>query len=176
MTFRLGAGSQLRLRGVDDRLVRVVHRAIELTTQDFSVIDGLRTPDQQFRHLASGASKNANSPHLYGRAVDLQPYLGPGVDPYPRKGDTYAQIREKLARFEAVASAMFEAADELRVPLQWGNDWDCDGIPTGQDKDERGQIQDYPHFQLPAPHREPDAFACRERRIEARARGEGVIS
>lgn len=37
------------------RLVEVVERAIELTTQDFSVTDGLRTQERQKELVASGA-------------------------------------------------------------------------------------------------------------------------
>ena len=174
--YSLGAGSELRLRGVHESLVRVVHRAIRITAQDFSVVYGVRSQSEQAHLVALGASKNPNSAHLYGRAVDLVPYLGPGVDPYPRKGETPAQQREKLARFEAVARAMFEAADELHVPLQWGNDWDCDGIPTTRDPDEKGWLPDMPHFQLPPAHREDEARARAVERAALRQAGREVIS
>ncbi len=47
MPYVLGAKSPAELRGVDLDLVRVVERAIQITTQDFSVHDGLRTLDEQ---------------------------------------------------------------------------------------------------------------------------------
>ena len=41
--MNLGEKSLKELVGVDPRLVAVVKRAIELTEQDFSVHDGIRT-------------------------------------------------------------------------------------------------------------------------------------
>lgn len=176
MSFSLGKGSKKRLADVDSRLARVVELAIKRTTVDFSVVYGKRTAAEQAEMVARGVSQTANSRHLTGHAVDLVPWLGQGVDPYPRKGDSPEAVREKLARFEAVAAAMFEAADELGIPLQWGNDWDLDGIPTALDPDERGNLADMPHFQIPWPHREQAARDRAEWRKQARARGELVIS
>lgn len=45
--FSLGRQSLQELKGVHADLVAVVKRAIELTAQDFSVHDGLRTPEEQ---------------------------------------------------------------------------------------------------------------------------------
>ena len=45
--FKLGARSLRELEGVHPDLVAVVKRAIELTSQDFSVHDGIRTMEEQ---------------------------------------------------------------------------------------------------------------------------------
>ena len=45
--FSLSQRSIERLDGVDDRLVDVVCRAIEITTVDFGVTEGLRTIETQ---------------------------------------------------------------------------------------------------------------------------------
>ena len=52
-------------------LVRVVERAIQITTQDFRVQEGLRTRERQAELVARGASRTMNSRHLTGHAVDL---------------------------------------------------------------------------------------------------------
>ena len=41
--YKLSKRSLRKLEGVDERIVKVVKRAIEITKQDFSVICGLRT-------------------------------------------------------------------------------------------------------------------------------------
>ena len=45
--FTLGSASQRNLDGVDHMLAAVVRRAIQLTDVDFSVVEGLRTPERQ---------------------------------------------------------------------------------------------------------------------------------
>jgi peptidoglycan LD-endopeptidase CwlK len=69
--YKLGARSKQRLKGVHDDLVRVVERAIEITTVDFTVLEGLRTPERQKALYESGASQTLNSRHITGHAVDL---------------------------------------------------------------------------------------------------------
>lgn len=174
MAFKIGRSSEAQLVGVDPDLVQVVRRFFEVSTIDASVISGLRTAKQQAALVKAGASQTLKSAHLYGLAVDMQPYLGPGVDPYPRKGDSPALVREKLSRFVEMAQWMIFAADELDFPIQWGNDWDLDGIPTGRDPDEKGWIQDLVHFQRA--RNIAAAEARRLARIAARERGEVVVS
>ena len=43
MAYNLSSRSKSRLEGVEEDLVKVVERAIELTEVDFGVIQGLRT-------------------------------------------------------------------------------------------------------------------------------------
>ena len=78
-TFVLGTRSLERLQGVHPQLVAVVKRAIELSSQDFAVNEGLRTAARQKQLVATGASQTMNSKHLkqadgYGHAVDLVPW------------------------------------------------------------------------------------------------------
>ena len=47
MPFNLSQKSLDRLEGVNDDMVRVVKKAIELTKVDFGVICGLRTVEEQ---------------------------------------------------------------------------------------------------------------------------------
>jgi len=176
MTHKLGTSSERHLAGIDQKLAAVPRLAIKLCPQDFSVIFGYRSKAEQAVLVAQGASHTIESAHCYRRAYDLQPYLGRGVDPYPRRGDSAAVVAAKLERFAIVARYQFEAADQLGVPLQWGNDWDVDGIPTGRDPDEKGWLQDLVHFQKPPPHRIEAASNRAIERTRARERGELVVS
>ena len=56
MGYKLGKRSLSKLAGVDERLVTVVRYAIGVTKQDFSVIFGLRTLDEQRALVAKCAS------------------------------------------------------------------------------------------------------------------------
>lgn len=137
--FSLGATSRARLKGVHPQLVRVVERAVELTTVDFMVLEGVRTPQRQRELYAQGRTKpgkvvtwTLTSNHFvkadgFGHAVDLCPWPVDWND---------------LKKFDAIAKAMFAAAAELGVRIRWGADWDRDGKPR-----ERGET-DSPHFEL----------------------------
>lgn len=139
MTYELSKRSRDRLSGVHPNLVAVVTRAIQLTTQDFSVTCGVRTLAEQKELYAQGRTKpgnivtwTLNSRHLpaadgLGRAVDLAPYPIDWND---------------LSKFDAIAKSMFAASKELGIPIRWGADWDQDGKPR-----ERGET-DSPHFEL----------------------------
>lgn len=139
MAFVLGKTSLARLEGVHPDLVRVVKRAIELTTVDFSVLEGVRTYKRQAELYAKGrtapgpvvtwtmASKHRVQADGFGHAVDLVPHPLDWND---------------LAKFDAISKAMFAAASELDVPIRWGADWDRDGKPR-----ERRET-DSPHFEL----------------------------
>jgi len=120
--YKLGPRSQSRLKGVHPDLVKVVKRAIEITTVDFTVLEGLRDPARQKTLMESGASQTLNSRHITGHAVDL----GAWVD---------NQVDWSWPLYFKVADAMKKAAAELSVPLEWGGDWK--------------KFKDGPHFQLP---------------------------
>lgn len=135
MTYQLSERSLNNLKGVNPKLVKVVKRAIELSTQDFMVIEGLRTQARQDELWAQGRTKPGPivtwtkdaSTHGTGHAVDICPYPVDWTD---------------LKKFDAIAVAMFAAAAEQGVKLRWGADWDQDGNPR-----ERGE-SDSPHFEL----------------------------
>ena len=152
MTFNLSQKSLGRLNGVDERLQRVVKRAIELSKQDFMVLEGVRTRQQCMTNYGKGRTiaqcvakgvpaQYANpkaakvtwlndpfaSKHVTGKAVDLVPYPVDWND---------------LKKFDAIAKAMLQAAKKLGVAVRWGADWDGDGKPR-----ERGE-SDSPHFEV----------------------------
>lgn len=114
--MRLGVRSRIELIGVHPRLVAVVRRAIEITEQDFAVVDGLRNLDEQRELVRRGASRTLASQHLaqadgYGHAVDLVPLVN-------------GRLRWEWPPIYRVAAAMHFAATRLGVPLVWGAVWD----------------------------------------------------
>ena len=122
--FVLSRRSVQRLGGVNNDLVKVVKRAIEITEVDFAVLEGMRTLERQKKLMASGASTTLNSRHLTGHAVDL----GAWVD---------GELSWHWPHYYKIADAMKQAADELGIEIEWGGDWKS--FPDG------------PHFQLPWP-------------------------
>lgn len=122
MTYTLGKRSRDRLVGVHPDLVKVVERAIEITTTDFTVLEGLRTIQRQQELLKSGASTTLKSRHLTGHAVDLGAFIG-------------GEVRWDWPLYYKIAAAVKQAAKELVVPIEWGGSWKS--FPDG------------PHFQLP---------------------------
>lgn len=110
MTFQLGKRSRAELVGVHEDLVRVVKRALELTTVDFAVHDGKRTPEEQRILVQSGASQTMKSRHLSGHAVDLVPLIN-------------GKLRWEWPPIYTIARAMKQAALELNVLIRWGGCW-----------------------------------------------------
>lgn len=113
--FKLSARSIQKLNGVHPDLVKVVNRALEISSIDFSVTCGLRTLAEEKEHVANGTSKTLNSRHLTGHAIDLTPWLSGSVD---------GSKPENWRYFADVARAMKMAALELKIPIEWGGDWE----------------------------------------------------
>ena len=119
--FKLSAKSLSRLEGVHPDLVKVVHRAIENSTVDFAILEGLRTPERQQQLVKAGASLTLKSRHLTGHAVDLGAIVG-------------GQVRWDWPLYYKISEAMKDAARDLKVPITWGGDWTM--------------FKDGPHFEL----------------------------
>lgn len=165
MPYTFSARSKNNLTGVHPHLVAIAERAISLTTQDFVVIEGVRSREQCMINYGKGRtaaqctakgipasyanpshakvtwlnnpfnSKHCKQADGTGHAIDIVPYP---VD------------WSNLSKFDAIAKAMFEAQkqliDEGAIPqdtnLRWGADWDNDGKLR-----ERGE-SDSPHFEI----------------------------
>jgi peptidoglycan L-alanyl-D-glutamate endopeptidase CwlK len=124
MSYNLSNRSKGKLEGVHPDLVAIVERAITITSQDFSVLEGLRSFERQEALVARGSSTTMNSRHImapngYGHAVDIAPF--------PLSWD--------WDKFYPLADAMKLAAKQLGTTLEWGGDWTS--------------FKDGPHFQLP---------------------------
>ena len=113
--YQLSQRSMERLEGVDERLVKIVCRAIEITDTDFGVVQGLRTEEEQKALVAKGASKTMKSKHLEGRAVDLMAFVdGRGC--------------WELSVYDNIAEAVQQAATEEGVQIRWGAAWNINDI------------------------------------------------
>lgn len=125
--YTLGPRSKMRLNGVHPDLVKVVERAIQITTVDFTVLEGVRDPLRQRTLVDSGASQTMNGRHI------------PGADGYAKAVDLGAWVDDQIdwswPLYHKIAAAMKEAAKQVGVPIEWGGDWRT--------------FKDGPHFQLP---------------------------
>lgn len=146
--MHLSNRSRQNLVGVHPDLVRVVLRAIEITSQDFAVLDGLRTIEEQTALVASGASKTMDSRHLTGHAVDLVPVVN-------------GKLRWEIGPCCAIAEAVRSAAQQCGVQVRWGGDWEilngyidppeeliAEYVERCRSQGKRAFI-DGPHFELP---------------------------
>ena len=115
MSFKLGTRSKTNLIGVNPRLVRVVERAIALSKQDFSVIEGLRSVERQRQLVAEKKSQTMDSKHITGEAVDLAAF-------------TAGQVSWKLEQYDEIADAMAQAARLEGVAVRWGAAWNIADI------------------------------------------------
>lgn len=127
-TFQLSQRSLDRLVGVHPDLAEIVKLAIQRTTVDFTVVEGVRTLERQREYVARGASQTMASYHLpqadgLSHAVDLAPLID-GVIPW-----------SNWQAFAGLAQVVKACAAELGVPVEWGGDWKT--------------LKDGPHFQIP---------------------------
>ena len=103
-----------RLDDLDARFRPVVFELLARLTEQgcyVVIVDTLRTPEEQARHLAKGVSWTPHSRHLDGLAIDLCLL------------DSYVAGRSKL-RWDAAAPgwAVLGATGE-RLGLRWGGRW-----------------------------------------------------
>lgn len=122
MTWTFSQRSERNLANIHPDLAKVVRLALQISSVDFIIIDGLRTLENQRALVASGASKTMNSRHLTGHAVDTAPWINRTI-PW-----------NNWQTFVLVAQAMKQAAQDLNIPLIWGGDWK--------------NLKDGPHFEL----------------------------
>ena len=151
--YKLSERSLNNLEGVDERLVKIVKRAIEVTEQDFIVIEGLRTREQMMINYGKGRTASQLAVHgipaSYAKPKEAKvtwlsnPFSskhgkGLAVDIVPNPVDW-----SDVSKFDKIAKAMFKASSELGYnTLRWGADWDDDGNFR-----EKGET-DSPHFEL----------------------------
>lgn len=103
-----------KMKGVDERLVRVVELAYSLSPLKFKVTEGVRTLERQKELVAKKLSKTMNSKHLTGKAVDIAIMVG-------------SSITWDMKYYKEVAGYMKQAAKQLNVQIECGADWGWDG-------------------------------------------------
>lgn len=110
MTFALGPRSLARLERVHPDLVRVVKEAIVESPVDFTVIQGLRTLDEQKAFVDAGKSQTMHSRHLTGHAVDLGAWVN-------------GEVSWDAEHYPRIATAVVGTGQRLGVPIIWGGAW-----------------------------------------------------
>lgn len=113
--------SKERLKGVNSSLIKVMEESIKESPYDFSITEGIRTPDRQKELYDSGKSLTLNSKHLVGKAVDIAIFVD-------------GKITWEHKYFKAVAEHIKNTAKKLGVDIIWGGDW--------------RRLVDSPHFEL----------------------------
>ena len=149
MAYTLSSRSLDKLEGVNEDLVKVVKKAIELTKIDFGVIYGMRTQEEQQKLFDAGKSQTMKSKHLTGDAVDLMAYVD-------------GKASWELNLYDDLADAMKWAATEEGVVIRWGAAWHIPDISTWNNTMEEAMMSyndlrssegrrpfiDGPHFEL----------------------------
>lgn len=136
-----GAASLLRLRGCDDRLIRLFTEVIK--HYDCTILEGSRTIEQQRANVLSGVSQTMDSKHLTSpehpksRAVDVAPY--PVAWPDSRL-PTYAKDLGRWYRFIGYVEGI---AQSMGIRIRSGADWDMDGDIRNN------RFDDLPHWEVP---------------------------
>lgn len=116
--FRFGSASLKRLGTCHPTLIAVAKRAIQITTQDFTVFEGVRTVERQRELMRRGVTRTMNSKHLpqadgMSHAYDLVPWID-GKPVWDWEG------------CYRIAYAVDRAATEQGVAsrIRWGAAWD----------------------------------------------------
>ncbi len=117
------------MSGIHPDLRRVLDRALQESSVDFVVTEGLRTMERQRELVRIGASTTLKSRHLTGHAVDLYAWVDVNSD-----GRVVFEEMANVRLLTKIAEAIKLAGSELRIPVEWGGDW--------------RKFKDYPHFQL----------------------------
>lgn len=138
--YKFSKRSLDNLVGVHPDLVMIVHEVMNMGLIDFSVNEGLRTPERQAELVQQGASKTLFSKHLkqpdgFGHAVDLYP------SPVDMQSVRAGNAKE-ISRFGFIAGLMLATAKNNGIKLIWGADWDFDGETLDH------TFFDAPHFQI----------------------------
>lgn len=157
MAYFLGTRSMKNLEGVEPRMVAVVKRAIQLTSQDFGVAaKATRTAAEQYALFQQGVTqkdgyknKSNHQEHTdgFGYAVDLTPFINGQFD-----------VNNEAAQYP-IAVAMSLASKQLGIPITWGGNWyeqlTGETVAAMRDNVRRYQVKhpgpdfiDLPHFQL----------------------------
>ena len=106
------------MHGIHGDLQALITRSYQVCPS-FTVIDGLRTIEEQKEYYAKGTTTTLKSKHLTGHAFDFIP------NPLD-----WGNINS----FKAVGECIKTVAERTSIPIQWGGDWK--------------NFKDYPHIEL----------------------------
>jgi peptidoglycan L-alanyl-D-glutamate endopeptidase CwlK len=111
-----------------------------ITINDISIICGHRTMVEQDLAFKMGHSK------VKWPDSEHNQYPSPAVDVTPYH-DTKPHIRWKaIDEMEALSRLIITRGEKMGLDVQWGGDWDRDGIRVDRDADE--SFLDGPHYRI----------------------------
>lgn len=114
--FFFGERSRLNLSEVHPDLRIVAECAIRETPNDFTVIDGMRTEEEQRKNVSNGRSWTLRSRHLEGKAIDFALAI---------KGKVV--MNDKLyppeIYYPPIAESFNGCSRKLGIPIIWGGEW-----------------------------------------------------
>lgn len=119
--YKFSKRSLDNLKGVDERLVKLMEEVLSISPYDFGITEGLRTIEKQKEYVRTGKSQTMNSYHLKGKAVDIVVYKD-------------GEVTWDLKYYKEIANLVKEIAAEKGLKITWGGDWKT--------------LVDGPHFQL----------------------------
>lgn len=119
--YKFSKRSLDNLKGVDERLVKLMEEVLSISPYDFGITEGLRTIEKQKEYVRDGKSQTMNSYHLRGKAVDIVVYKD-------------GKVTWDLKYYKEIANIVKETAAEKGLKITWGGDWKT--------------LVDGPHFQL----------------------------
>ncbi|MEE0139648.1 M15 family metallopeptidase [Fusobacterium ulcerans] len=119
--YKFSKRSLDNLKGVDERLIKLMKEVLFISPYDFGITEGLRTIEKQKEYVRTGKSQTMNSYHLKGKAVDIVVYKD-GKETWD------------LKYYKEIADIVKETAAEKGLKITWGGDWKT--------------LIDGPHFQL----------------------------
>ena len=127
--YKFGKSSINRLNNVHPKLQELMYECIKYSPIDFSIVQGLRTIEEQIDCVKRGVSKTFNSHHLYGLAIDFAPYVN-------------GKINWEHKNFHPIIDHIKKTARELNI-----------NITSGADKFK--SFIDLPHIQLEGEEKDP---------------------
>lgn len=113
-----GSRSLKELETCDNRLIVLFSLVVD--RYDCTILQGHRTMQEQKENFRKGVTTTLASKHLSNpsMAVDVSPY------PIPENwGETDAKEMVKFYHFAGYVKAV---ADDLKIKIRWGGDWDSD--------------------------------------------------
>ena len=102
--YEFSLRSRQRLSGVNPDLVAVMKKAISISKQDFTIIEGIRSELRQKELVKAGKSKTMKSRHITGDAIDLVSF----------------PVSWEFEAFYPIADAVIQAAKDCDVKSTLG--------------------------------------------------------
>jgi len=137
--FYFGNNSQLKMIGLAPQTIELVNIALRISDYDFSIIDGLRTTEQQQKVFNDNKSELdgiiKKSSHQTGLAIDILPIATDSISGHKLDMWNYNNPKVKLVWYE-VHRAFLRTARLLNLNIELGLTYNINGE------------YDYPHIQI----------------------------